>query len=75
MKMVGEGETIQRYPALIRARIAHDRIPRTVTEKFSEFKSLLTVRGWRAATRIREEELRELQHPTLFIWGENDFFG
>lgn len=75
MKMAGEGETIQRYPALIQARIAHDRIPRTVNERFSEFKSLLTVRGWRDATRLLEKELYELQHPTMFIWGERDFLG
>ncbi|WP_433633113.1 alpha/beta fold hydrolase [Halomicrococcus sp. NG-SE-24] len=75
MEMAGEGETIQRYPALIRAKVAHDRIPRSVNERFGEFKSFLTVRRWRAATRLREAELRDLQHPTMFIWGEQDFLG
>lgn len=75
MEMAGEGDTIRRYPTLITAKVAHDRIPRPATVGTSEFKSLLSIRGWRAATRLHEDELRTVRHSPVFIWGENDFLG
>lgn len=75
MEVAGEGDTIQRYPDLIRARVAHDRMPRPINERFSEFSSLVRLRGWRPSTRLRTAELRDLQRPTMFIWGTNDFMG
>lgn len=75
MAMAGEGETVQQYPALIAAKVANDRIPRPASVGTSEFKSLLTIRGWRGATRLQEDELRTVRHSPLFIWGENDFLG
>lgn len=73
MEMAGEGATIQRYPALLSLMVAHDRIPRATPVAASELKSLLSVRGWRSATRLREEEVRTVQQSPLFIWGEDDF--
>lgn len=74
-EMAGEGETIQQHPTLITAKVAHDRIPRPGNVGTSEFKSLLSMRGWRSATRLHEEELHTVQQSPLFIWGENDFLG
>lgn len=75
MEMAGEGETIQRYPALLSLMVAHDRTPRPHTVDVSDVKSVVSVRGWRSATRLREEEVRTVEHSPLFIWGENDFLG
>lgn len=75
MEMMGEGDSIQRYPALIRAKVAHDRTPRSKGVSTGELRSLLTIRGSRSATRLREEELQDIQHSTLFIWGEHDPLG
>ncbi len=71
----GEGETIREYPALIRAVWARDSNPRSHDVDISEMKSLLTIRGWRSSTRLREGELRDVQQPTLVIWGEDDPLG
>lgn len=71
----GEGETIQEYPALIRAIWARDRNPRSHDVDISEMKSLLTMLGWRSSTRLREGELSDIQQPTLVIWGEDDPLG
>lgn len=71
----GEGETIQEYPALIQTIIARDSQPHAHDLDISEMKSLLTVRGWRSSNHLRVAELRELQHPTVVIWGEDDPLG
>lgn len=71
----GEGETIQRYPALMEAIVARDGSPGAHDLDISEMKSLLSIRGWRSANQLREAELRELQQPTLVIWGEDDPLG
>lgn len=75
MEGVGDGDSILRYPALIQAKVAHDRTPRSTDVAIRELRSMITVRGWRSATRLREEELRDLQQPAMFIWGEHDWFG
>lgn len=75
MEGVGDGDSILQYPALIRAKVAHDRIPRSQGVSVSELRSIISVRGWRSATRLREEELRDIRQPTMFIWGEHDWFG
>lgn len=75
MKIVGESETIQRYPALLSARVAHNRIPQRIDVGLSEFRSFSMLRGWRSIARLRAEEVRELQQSTLFIWGDSDFLG
>ncbi|MFC7222743.1 alpha/beta fold hydrolase [Halalkalicoccus sp. GCM10025322] len=71
----GERESIQRHPALVRAMAAHQDDPQAVEAGLSEFKALFSARGWHSSVRIREEELRAIQQPTLVIWGENDPLG
>lgn len=73
VELAGESEAIRRYPALLPAMVAHDRIPRPTAVRISDHNSLLSIRGWRAATRLREEEVRAIRHSPLFIWGERDF--
>lgn len=73
MEGVGDGDSILRYPALIRAKVAHDHIPRSTSVQ--ELRSMITFRGWRPDIRLREDDLRELQSPTMLIWGKHDWFG
>lgn len=73
MEGVGDGDSILQYPALIRAKVAHDREPRSTSVQ--ELRSMITFRGWRSDTRLRTTELRTLQPPTMFIWGRHDWFG
>lgn len=75
MEGVGDGDSIREFPAVIRAKVAHDRTSRAMSVSVAELRSMITIRGWRSATRLREEELQELQPPAMFIWGEHDWFG
>lgn len=75
MERVGDGDAIRQYPALIRAKVVHDRTPRSIDVGPRELRTMITVRGWRSTIRLREEELRNLQQPSMFIWGEHDWFG
>lgn len=75
MEGVGDGDSILQYPALIRAKVAHDRTPRATSVGIEELRTMITVRGWRSATGLREDELGTVDQPTLFIWGEHDWFG
>lgn len=74
-ELFGEDETIQDYPSLIRVFVAQAQNPRSATVDISGFNSFLRIRGWRPSTRLREDELADLQPPTLAIWGENDPLG
>lgn len=74
-EVFGERQSIQRYPALIRAIAAQQADPRSADAGRSEFKALISPTGWRSSIRIRESELRALQPPTLVIWGEHDTLG
>lgn len=75
LSVVGERETIQRYPGLVAARVAHDRDPRALPVAVSELRSFQTLRGWRTPMRLDPADLDAVDHPTLFVWGEGDFLG
>lgn len=75
MEGVGDGDSILQYPALVQAKVAHDRVPRSFDTGVRELRTMITFRGWRSDTRLREEELNTLQQPALFIWGKHDWFG
>ncbi|WP_265110670.1 alpha/beta fold hydrolase [Halosolutus halophilus] len=74
-EIFGEDETIQDYPSLIRVFVTQARKPRSDIVDISEFNSLLRLRGWHPSTRLREDELADLQPSTLVAWGENDPLG
>lgn len=75
LSIVKEQETIQRYPELVVARVAHARNPRALSVGVNELRSFQTLRGWRAAMRLTANEVRAIEQPTLFIWGDEDFLG
>ncbi|MFC7008309.1 alpha/beta fold hydrolase [Halalkalicoccus salilacus] len=74
-ELVREREAIQRYPTLIRAMAAHQGILQSDGASVSELKAHFSLLGWHASSRIRDQELQNLQQPTLIIWGDNDPFG
>lgn len=75
MRSVGERETIERYPALVEAWVAANRLPRTARVTSSEYGAFVTLRGWRRSNRLTRSELEDLTTPTTFVWGERDFLG
>lgn len=70
-----EREAIQRYPALVRAMAAHQGIVQSDGAGVSELKAHMSIQGWHASSRIRDDELQNIQQPTMFILGDNDPFG
>lgn len=76
MAMMGEGDTIERYPALLDALAATGNDP-IASEAFRQELSgvIRGVLGWRPSVRFTETELRRLQQPTLLIWGDHDPVG
>jgi len=71
----GERNSIQEYPALIRAIAAHEADPKARAAGQSEFRSLMTLRGWRPSIALRDEHLETLQTPTTIVWGAHDPLG
>lgn len=71
-EIFGEDETIQDYPSLVRVFVTQVQNPRSDAVDISEINSLLRLRGWRSSTRLREDELADLQPPTLAVWGDDD---
>ena len=71
----GERDTIPAHPALIRAIAAHEADPKAAAAGRSEFAALFSVRGWHPSIRLREADLRRIQHPTTVVWGDHDTLG
>lgn len=74
-EVFGEGDAITDHPAFVRAIAAHEADPKSVAAAVSEYNALLSLRGWRASVRLREDELRSIPRPTTLVWGANDPLG
>jgi len=46
--------------------------PVAIAANRAEFQALISPFGYRRATRIRPDDLRQLSVPTLMIWGDSD---
>lgn len=75
LSVVGEQETIRRYPELVAARVAHDRNPRALAVGVNELRSFMTMRDWRTTLRLTLDEISAVERPTTFVWGEDDLLG
>lgn len=71
----GERETIEDYPALIRAMAAHEADPAAARAGLSEFRALVRLRGWRPPARLTRSTLSEVRVPTVFVVGDDDPLG
>lgn len=74
-EVFGEREAVQANPALLQAMAAHERDPESSEAGLSELSAFFSVRGWHPSVRIREDDLRDIQQPTLVVWGEHDPIG
>lgn len=74
-EILGERAAFEAHPSFVRANAANDDDPKSARAGQSEITAISTVRGWRPTFPIRSDELRELRHPTLLIWGEDDPIG
>lgn len=70
MGMVGEKETIVKYPKIVKALAAENNDPIASRASRTEMSALVNLLGWRTNMRIRTEDLKKLIMPTLLIWGE-----
>jgi len=60
---------------LIEIKLASMRLPWYWRGWYTMLKTLMTLRGVRPHLRLEADELSEIPHPTLFIWGRHDPFG
>jgi len=74
-EILGERAAFEAHPSFVRANAANDADPKAAKAGQSEIIAISTIRGWRPSFPIRSEELRELRHPTLLIWGADDPIG
>lgn len=76
MGMMGEAETVSRYPKLIDVHVAAGSDPITSEAAERELKALIRgVAGFRRRYVFTEEALSRVEHPTLLIWGDHDPIG
>jgi len=75
MGMMGEGETIVKYPQMIEALAASNNDPLAATATRAEHAALLNLLGFKADMKIRADDLAKLNMPTLVIWGDHDPLG
>jgi pimeloyl-ACP methyl ester carboxylesterase len=54
---------------------ASQELPDYATAWLTLVERCLWLRGALPSVRLDEEELRRVQQPTLFVWGERDVFG
>ncbi len=76
MGMMGEGETISRYPELIEVHVAAGSDPTAGDAAERELRALIRgLIGFRAGYVFTEDALSGIEHPTLLVWGDQDPIG
>lgn len=76
MEMMGEGETVGRYPELIDVHVAAGSDPIASEAAERELKALIRgFTGFRSNLVFTEEELSRVEQPTLLVWGDHDPIG
>lgn len=75
MGMMGEKDTIVKYPKMIEALAASNNDPLASKASRTEFSAFLNLLGFRPNMKIRTDDLAKLKMPTLVIWGEHDPVG
>lgn len=76
MAIMGEGDTVVRYPKLIDVHVAAGSDPVASRAADRELKALIRgLTGFRKSYVFADEELSRIEHPTLLIWGDHDPIG
>lgn len=73
--LFGDGEAIRDHPALVRALAAHEDLAPARAAARSEFRSLMTLRGWRPAVGLGPSNLAAVGQPTAVVVGRDDPVG
>lgn len=80
-RLVGEGDTLVKYPHLVDLMVAEDRDPVAAATLMNEIRtilsplSLINSSWWRSEMQVQEAELEKLEMPTLMIWGDHEPVG
>ncbi len=73
---MGEGDTIGRYPRLVDVFVAAGSDPIAGEASQSELSVIIRgLPGFRKAYLFTEEDLSQVSHPLLLIWGDQDPIG
>jgi len=75
LSSVGEGETILQHPQLLQALVAGGNDPVAADADLDELQALIHPFGFRRSMRLRADDLRTIDVPTLLIWGDHDPVG
>ena len=75
MEMMGEGETIVKYPMMVQALAASNNDPVASKAARSEYSAFLNLLGFKPNMKIQVGDLARLGMATLVIWGEHDPLG
>lgn len=75
MGMVGEKETIVKYPKMIEALAAGNNDQVATETARTEYSAFFNLLGFRTNMKIRTDDLAKLSLPALVIWGEHDPLG
>ena len=75
MGLVGEADTIVKYPMMIKALAASNNDPLASSATRTEYAAFLNLFGFRPEMKIGFDELAGLEMPTLVIWGDHDPVG
>jgi pimeloyl-ACP methyl ester carboxylesterase len=75
MASMGEGDTIVRYPELMDSIVAAARDPIASAANLAELRACISPSGFRPSARLQPDELRQLNVPTLLVWGDHDPVG
>jgi pimeloyl-ACP methyl ester carboxylesterase len=76
MDMMGEGDTIGRYPRLLDVFVAASSDPIAGEASQSEMNAMIRgLAGFRPQFRFTEQDLERVHQPVLLIWGDHDPIG
>ncbi len=76
MGIMGEGDTVGRYPELIDVHVAAGSDPIAGEAAGRELTALIRgLTGFRSRYVFTEKDLSRIEQPTLLIWGDHDPIG
>lgn len=76
MGILGEGDTIGRYPRLVDVFVAAGSDPTAGESSHSEMSVMIRgLAGFRNEFRFTNEDLEGVYQPVLLIWGDHDPIG
>ncbi|MGH2750738.1 MAG: alpha/beta fold hydrolase [Actinomycetota bacterium] len=75
MSLMGEKDTIVRYPDLIESLVAAGGDPIAAAANLAELRAIISPFGFRRSVRVHPDDLGRLTVPTLLIWGDHDPVG